>query len=202
MQILKEQIIRWLQENDTQTRWEVLPEAYTRRANEIINLISEWWVRKKQQANPFPVVEVAMREPTQEQIKRLWEWCGLVKIDNPIPPEAVNSCEAMTFDRPVNGWYKPDYQNGTSELISLKDTPSIDLNNLFEYAVPVLIAKGYHIETRTYAREIGGILGRCSWVNITKYGELVACYHSPNLKDALLWAIYKVTGLEGCVKDA
>ena len=77
-------------------------------------------------------------KPTEEQIKEFWEWCGLVHIDNPISNEAANACEAMMIDRPVNGWYNPDYQKGTSKLISLRDAPIIDLNNLFAYALQKL----------------------------------------------------------------
>jgi len=72
-------------------------------------------------------------EPTQEQIKEFWEWCGLVHISNPIK-EVANSCEAMAMDTPLNGWYKPDYSKGSSELVSLREVPKIDLNNLFKYA--------------------------------------------------------------------
>ncbi len=74
--------------------------------------------------------------PTDEQVKEFWGKCGLVCINNSINQEVSTSCEAMTLDKPVSGWYKPDYQKGTSKLISLRDTPPIDLNNLFRYAVP------------------------------------------------------------------
>ncbi len=81
-----------------------------------------------------------MIEPTQEQIREFWKHWGLVHINNPVQ-EVTNSCEAMCLDRLVNGWYKPDYSNARSELITLKDVPIIDFNNLFKYAVPIVIER-------------------------------------------------------------
>ena len=76
---------------------------------------------------------------SKERQKKFWELCGLVHIDNPITEIAVaNSSEAMALDKPLNGWYLPDYEKGTSELISHKETPNIDLNSFFKYAVPKL----------------------------------------------------------------
>lgn len=77
-------------------------------------------------------------QPTEEQIKELWEWCGLVYINNPIAAGVANSCEAMIADKPLNGWYFPDYAKGTSKLVSFKETLALDLNNLFKWAVPQL----------------------------------------------------------------
>ena len=79
-----------------------------------------------------------MEKPTDAQIKAFWEWCGLVQVNSSASTEVSNSCEAMALDRPINGWYKPDYEKGTSKLISFRDAPIIDLNNLFKYAVPKL----------------------------------------------------------------
>lgn len=76
---------------------------------------------------------------TETEIEEFWKSCGLVRVDNPISPEVSNTCEAMTFDRPINGWYEPDYQKGTSKLITMKRNPVIDLNNLFKWAVPKAI---------------------------------------------------------------
>jgi len=84
------------------------------------------------------MITVPLSDAQKQEEIEFWEWCGLVQINNPMPFEASNSCEAMTMDRPINGWYKPDYKKGTSELISLKDLPVLDLNNLFRYAVPKL----------------------------------------------------------------
>ena len=55
-----------------------------------------------------------MKQPTQAQIKVLWKWCGLKE----------GTC----------GWlYDPDNRP------DLPIFPSIDLNNLFKYAVPKAI---------------------------------------------------------------
>lgn len=78
-------------------------------------------------------------KPTEEQMAEFWKGCGLVHINNPISQEAANSCEAMASDRPVNGWYFPDYSGGTSKLISLRETPIPDLNNLFEYMPEIIV---------------------------------------------------------------
>ena len=54
------------------------------------------------------------KQPTPEQIKEFWEWCGLIKIKR--------------------GW---KFSNGD---VLFDADPSIDLNNLFKYAVPKLEA--------------------------------------------------------------
>lgn len=58
-----------------------------------------------------------MKEPTQEQIKEFWEWCGLTH---------------RKMKGGFNYWY-----NATGLLESIF-TPPIDLNNLFKYAMPKL----------------------------------------------------------------
>ena len=54
-----------------------------------------------------------MEQPTQEQIKEFWEWCGYIYGTN-------KGC-----------WKHPDGNNRTY-------LPQITLNNLFKYAVPKL----------------------------------------------------------------
>ncbi len=80
-----------------------------------------------------------MDKPTAAQEKKFWEGYGLVHIDNLVPLEVANSCEAMALDKPISGWYKPNYKKATSELVSFRVVPKIDLNNLFKYAVPKYI---------------------------------------------------------------
>ena len=56
------------------------------------------------------------KQPTQEQIKEFWEWCGFsVKCENDI-----------------HYWYDPK-----GKFYDMH-SPFIDLNNLFKYAVPKL----------------------------------------------------------------
>ena len=55
-----------------------------------------------------------MKEPTEAQIKEFWEWCG--------------------FKFTGGDWcYAPD------RMHHLRRPPTIDLNNLFKYAVPRLM---------------------------------------------------------------
>ena len=125
-------------------------------------------------------------KPTQEQIKEFWEWCGLIHINNPIPIEAANSCEAIAIDKPLNGWYCPDYAKGTSKLISFKETPIIDLNNLFKWAVPKLEEIGLDIELkRTIEPKWRVIIS-----NYTDRPPTMGDDDNPAL--ALFWAIWKV----------
>ena len=127
--------------------------------------------------------------PTDKQIQWLGEQCGLVHINNRTHQEAANSCEAMALDRPVNGWYFPDYDKGTSKLISLKETPPIDLNNLVLYAVPKLWENGLlvilSLNSLTYhGAKIVDTFGRRE--------DILIVNTDPAL--ALFWAIYKALG--------
>lgn len=141
-----------------------------------------------------------MGKPTQEQRDELWEWCGLVHINNP-KQEVANSCEAMGMDIPVNGWYKPDYSRGTSALISLKETPIVDLNSLFKYAVPFLLEKHTIIETYSFRQENGLYYSEtCVWDGDERQlkGRLIskAFIQHIDLEEAnalaLFWALWKV----------
>lgn len=104
------------------------------------------------------------KEPSQEQIKEFWEWCGLHYY-----PE----CECINGKGCCWGESEETYgKNGHWHFVF----PYVDLNNLFEWAVPK-IANGK-------GRDVLDIL-LCDWVHSIKY----------NLNDpalALFWAIYKV----------
>ena len=109
--------------------------------------------------------------------KEFWERCGfrfkLSASENP------------------HYWIDPN-GHAVSEL------PEPTLENLFKYAVPIATEElGYHIETHTYARKVGDTMGKCSWVKITKDGDLIACYALEHLKDSLYKALNKAFGLEG-----
>ena len=69
-----------------------------------------------------------MKQPTQEQIKEFWEWCGFVK---------VLGKELWRYDKykETNCWWQ------TPNSRRYKDLPEPDLNNLFKLAVPVVIDK-------------------------------------------------------------
>jgi len=62
------------------------------------------------------------KQPTEAQIKELWEWCGLTR-----------SCS------PEDDFYHRGIWNDKDGMRI--DTPPIDLNNLFKYAVPKLRKK-------------------------------------------------------------
>ena len=59
-----------------------------------------------------------MTEPTKEQIKEFWEWCGFK--------------DTFEGDTGAYYWKAPNGDAGV-------DLPPIDLNNLFKYAVPMAI---------------------------------------------------------------
>ncbi len=110
-----------------------------------------------------------MNTPTDAQIKELWEWCGFRQKY----PDAA-------YYEPSN-WYM--YPNGDTDKL-----PSIDLNNLFQWAVPKL-RKYYTSLTESflpehYSHTIIPLLEQ--WIqDIEENLEL-----DPAL--ALFWAIWEV----------
>ena len=100
-----------------------------------------------------------MSEPTEEQIKELWEWCGWMIPTSPY-------------------YHRPDGRQ-------VKSIPSVDLHNLFQWAVPKL---GEDLEIELFIPSV-------NWFcQIKKRTTIIATsngYHKdPAL--ALFWAIYKV----------
>jgi hypothetical protein len=71
-----------------------------------------------------------MKEPTQEIIRELWEWCGW-KV-RPNLPSIIYGNDAT--------WVSPEKGKYSREIFS-ETLPPIDLNNLFKWAVPALIKK-------------------------------------------------------------
>ncbi len=79
------------------------------------------------------------KEPTEEQIREFWEWCGFVHGS-------------------WQGWFEPK-ENGGRYIGD--DLPPVDLNNLFKYAVPIAIKKlqatpnyGVYFSRETAIREL------------------------------------------------
>lgn len=78
-----------------------------------------------------------MREPTKAKVKDFWELCGFT----------LEEISSLKSDEPYFVLHEPDgeqwdYWIGSSwdtEIPVWKLYPPIDLNNLFEYAVPKLI---------------------------------------------------------------
>lgn len=75
------------------------------------------------------------QQPTQEQIKEFWEWCGFKFIHEDYTP--IHTAELQYPDGHLEEW------NGWGDLL--------DLNNLFKYAVPALKLRYRH--WRTILRE-------------------------------------------------
>ena len=112
-----------------------------------------------------------MSEPTEEQIKELWEWCGFK-------------------------FFKP-YENGAIDVLDptgslyLSPTPLaiplVDLNNLFKWAVPNLQEQG--LITSLVAVEHSGF--DCHIIRLFADEPFITIRDKdPAL--ALFWAIYKV----------
>jgi len=115
-------------------------------------------------------------KPTEAQIKEFWEWCGF---------------GFAVFRGDAKLWTKFPDGNYVDTEFELGAMPCIDLNNLFKYEP--LTARGYHICTDTYKREVNGVMGQCSWVTIKDSdGKVVACHTAKELEDALFWAIREV----------
>lgn len=107
-------------------------------------------------------------EPTDEQVKELWEWCGLR-----VSGHGQLSTPRVALD-------------GKTYFFETIDTATPDLNNLFEYAVPKINEEGYKI--RAYQ------MANCYWfVELLNPDRIGAPPHRADkeLKDALFWAIYK-----------
>lgn len=107
-----------------------------------------------------------MSKPTEEQVKKFWEWCGFRY------GERGN----------LAGWLL----NG--ELPYFKNLPDLDLNNLFKWAAPKLIND---IGTMgTYFLVCSAMYEAIEKVN---FSEKKAEYNGkPAL--ALFWAIWEVIG--------
>ena len=119
-----------------------------------------------------------MTEPTDEQVKEFWEWCGFYQEDG----------ESYMDSTPYKVWKHP---SNLLHDFGYKAFPGllVDLNNLFKYAVPKV----------TYCELIK--VGRpdyhgcwCGYVSIRPSYELGKALfvedEDPAL--ALFWAIYKV----------
>ena len=122
-----------------------------------------------------------MDRPTKEQIRELWEWCGL-----------KYNATKLGY---LSYWADASGEQIEEELI-------LDLNNLFKYAVPKLQDKGCCVTIQSY--ECSGYLAFISESVFSQrgsdgynpfYKRISECENeSPVL--ALFWAIYEV------IKDA
>jgi len=116
-----------------------------------------------------------IKEPTDEQIKEFWEWCGFWYNEKEMGSTWVGG-----------KWHHRTHYYDWREL------PPIDLNNLFKYAVPFLLASDRY-SIRIYTHKANNEV------------TIIAHYHgdvsyqkgNPDLALALFWAIYEVFRLEG-----
>lgn len=107
--------------------------------------------------------------PTNEQIKELWEWCGLRRGN-----KGINK----------NYYTEPDARYYTIPVWKLK----LDLNNLFKYAVPKLPVEAkigfYYYGENAGADKYFAFIGKGDNLYKDAWSE------EPAL--ALFWAIYKL----------
>jgi hypothetical protein len=104
-----------------------------------------------------------MKQPTQEQIKEFWEWCGIVRY----------------IENGLEHWKLKD----KNEFVSYYPL-STDLNNLFKYAVPKL--EGIKLITNDAPS------GDRFFNATTHYGRDKKTITNEDPALALYWAIWEV----------
>ncbi len=113
-----------------------------------------------------------MTEPTQEQIKEFWEWCGFEEV------------QYLDKRGKVCGthWAHPLAIGGGSGSL-----PVLDLNNLFKYAVPIAIKKLVELNLRYYIwTETKAIY------YLFQAWEIEYKSRKRSFEEALFWAIWEV----------
>ena len=116
-----------------------------------------------------------MNKPTENEIRKLWEWCGIKETTE----YREVHCKGDDLSGTYHFWRLPDGKELSRQL-------SIDLKNLFKWAVPKLTNEGLDVELCTSS--IKGFTA-------TVYNE--ECFKqsgddNPDL--ALFWAIFKTIG--------
>ena len=120
-----------------------------------------------------------MKAPTQEQIKEIWKWCGWHKVK----PANIDvwfisgACDEY--------WKSPNGDKIARVSNSFNELPPIDLNNLFKYAMPVVLPK---LESRFTDPEYNRI--RALEILFAKWIEKIKEGYS--FEEALFWAIWEV----------
>ena len=114
-------------------------------------------------------------KPTEEKIKRFWEWCGFT-----VTSKGVIYGDAIMVDDSCH---------------HIMELPEIDLNNLFKYAVPKLhayVLQSFHKNHSYHHASV--VLNEYTGLE----DVIVSSTDVPRDEDpalALFWAIYKA-GLE------
>ena len=119
-----------------------------------------------------------IQEPTQEQVKEFWKWCGfkLERIPHDTPFYVLNKPDGEQY----NIWIG-SYRGDKLEVEELY--PSIDLNNLFRWAVPSL---------KDTCEEWWSVM--VEWAK-----DITGNYQKDTL--ALFWALWQVKEDESNVSD-
>ena len=124
------------------------------------------------------------KEPTGEQIRRLWEWCDCLEIKQ-FPTTHPMTGNHILVDAYV---WKPTGSR-LGQQIGVSDFPPPDLNNLFQWVVPKLQGKGYMVEL--YSCEQSGY--KVAIYHITGQVDIpvtIVKLNDPAL--ALFWAIWQI----------
>lgn len=116
-----------------------------------------------------------MKEPTEIEQQKFWEWCGF---------KFTRSKDGNYWD---GNYWAVDYPNGRPETaVNLHYIyPSLDLNNLFKYAVPRLSPKTLMLESYIVA---GGQNFSVAILS-EKQGDGLWYGNDPDPALALFWAI-------------
>jgi len=116
-------------------------------------------------------------QPTQEQLKRFWEWCGF-QFWQPVEGGAIDVLD------PDGSFYL-----SPSKLA----IPSLDLNNLFKHAVPRATKDGFTVELEASNKS------EIYWAMAIDYRNLPEEVYWSDSKDpalALFWAIWEAMEAE------
>ena len=116
-----------------------------------------------------------MKQPTKEQIKEFWEWCGWKPIQ----------------DREDGRLYIVLWEyNGGEDFTKDHHLPPIDLNNLFKYAVPKLFELG--LWYKLFSDD--GYHFCVIYKEFTKEDVAASIVGTEDPALALFWAIYDASG--------
>ena len=114
-------------------------------------------------------------EPTQEQLKKFWEWCGLdLKHRFEVADVGISICSKCGTTKPA--------------LLKLCSAPSLTLDNLFKYAVPKLQDMGYQIDIVCLEHKGFSV----SPFNVITSSNNIIEEKNDKLVLALFWAIWEV----------
>ncbi len=125
------------------------------------------------------------KQPTQEQIKEFWEWCGFEEVW-----AANGSWWQYESYKETNHWWED------SSSRKYKELPPVDLNNLFKYAVPKALEDNssfIDLQTRRYIAPTQEDLVTsyiCEIWSDNGQGSIVR--QSQDVALALFWAIWEV----------